>query len=197
MCDRWRGTSRAPRHRDAGQQVTRDGQRPDHVPRWLVERQRRDPDRHPEAQPQRVLPRQPRELRIRAPRAGIQRDDVGAKQRVGDDIAVAPTLERRRDRGREPGYQQHRGEQHEAEQALVGVEQVADVRVRRPRPGDGHEQPDERGRARERQMLVQPAGQLRDGDDEDQIEEQLGPGRVALGALLRRLLQAQDRYPLS
>jgi hypothetical protein len=42
-------------------------------------------------------------------------------------------------------------------------------------------------------MAMQPRGQLGHGDDEDQVEEQLGPRRVALDPRAIRLLQAQAR----
>jgi hypothetical protein len=42
---------------------------------------------------------------------------------------------------------------------------------------------------------VQSRRQLGDGDHEDEVEEELGPGRVPLGPALARFLQAQEGLP--
>jgi hypothetical protein len=89
--------------------------------------------------------------------------------------------------------EQHRAEQHGAEGAVAGVEEVGDVRVGGPGPPDRHEEAREGGGARQRGAIVQPGRQLRDADHEDEVEEQLGPGGVALDLPLARPLQAQPR----
>ena len=85
-----------------------------------------------------------------------------------------------------------RPEEHEPEWPLVGVEEVGDVRVVGPRPPHRGEQSDERDGAVERGVGMQSRGELRHRDDEDQVEEQLGPGRVAFDPLLAGLLQPQQ-----
>jgi hypothetical protein len=130
---------------------------------------------------------------VRAPRPGVDCEEIGTQQGVGDDEAVDPPVEGRRQRRGEAGDEQHRPQQHRAEGAVVGVKEVGDVGVRRPRPPHGDEQAGEGQRAAHRQMAMKPRGQLGHGDDEDQVEEQLGPRRVALDPRAIRLLQAQAR----
>ena len=107
--------------------------------------------------------------------------------------AGGAAVERRGDRGALRGDEQHRAEQHGAEGHVVGVEEVGDVRVGRPGPPDGHEQPGERGGPGERRPLVQAGRELGHADHEDEVEEQLGPRRVALDLPVAGLLQAKPR----
>ena len=57
----------------------------------------------------------------------------------------------------------------------VGVERVAD-----PGPPDRDEEPREDQEAVEARILGEPVGELGDRDDEDEVEEELEPGRVPL-----------------
>ena len=65
----------------------------------------------------------------------------------------------------------------------VGVERVAD-----PGPPDGDEEPGEDEEAAQARILGEPVRKLGDRNDEDEVEEELEPGRVplVLGVLLQR-----------
>jgi hypothetical protein len=82
---------------------------------------------------------------------------------------------------RQRGHAEHRGEHRHAEDRVVGVEAIGVDGEADPHPPDGHEQARAAQRAGERRVVVQQRAELGDRDDEDQVEEQLRPRRVALG----------------
>jgi hypothetical protein len=123
----------------------------------------------------------------------VYAQQVDAERGIGDRKSEGPAVEGDRHRRGHDGHEQHRAEQDRPEGGLVGVEQVGRVGVRRPGPPHGHDQARERDGATGRDVLVQPRGELCDRDDEDQIEEQLGPRRMTLDGLHVRLLEPEPR----
>jgi hypothetical protein len=88
---------------------------------------------------------------------------------------------------------QHRREHRHAEDRVVGVEAIRVDREADPRPPHGHEQPCAAQGAGQRRVVVQQRAKLGDRHDEDEIEEQLGPRRVALGiGVLERAQPRRD-----
>ena len=97
-------------------------------------------------------------------------------------------VERLGDHGGEDRHREHPQDHEDAVRRVVGVEAVGVERVADPGPPDGDEQPGEDQEAAEARILGEPVGELRDRDDEDEVEEELEPGRVplVLAVLLQR-----------
>jgi hypothetical protein len=115
------------------------------------------------------------------PRAQIERHEQRAQGRVGDD--EAGVVAARGDVGDlhgQSGDGQHRGEHHRAEEDVVAVEAIGVEREPLPGDEDRQEEPGEDGEAAEAVVPGELLGQLRDGHNEDEVEEELEPGRVAL-----------------
>lgn len=70
-------------------------------------------------------------------------------------------------------YSAHGAEHGQAHGALFGVERVRQPRVPSPRPPQGAEEHEGLEHATPRRVGGKEAGDLGDGEDEDQIEEQL------------------------
>ena len=114
------------------------------------------------------------------PGARVQDDNHRADARVRQREARRGAVERVGDHRGEDGHGEHAGNHQDPVRRIVRVEAVGVERVADPRPPDGDEQPCEDEEAVDARVLAQPVGKLGDRDDEDEIEEELEPGRVAL-----------------
>ena len=112
--------------------------------------------------------------RVRAPN-GPQRkeapadlhDDVGARERQ------AFAVERLGDRRGEHQRRQHQHEQHQAYGSALGVQPIGDPGGVDPHPPHRHHQQQRLEGAGSRQMVQERVRELGDGEDENQVEEQL------------------------
>src|SRR6266542_6968802 len=87
-------------------------------------------------------------------------------------------LERRRDRGREGGDPEHAQQRQRPVDEVVRVEARRIEREPRPRPHDRDEQSEESEEARTGRLVRESCTELGDRNDEDEVEEELEPGRV-------------------
>jgi hypothetical protein len=76
----------------------------------------------------------------------------------------------------------HRGEQHDADRALVGAGGVAEPRVPAPREPEHHQDCERLDQLRPARVVIDEARDLRDREDEHKVEEELerGDALVAL-----------------
>ena len=81
---------------------------------------------------------------------------------------------------------EHGGEDRQAEDGVVRVEAVGVDREALPGDEDGEEERREDCEAPERVVVDELVGELGDGDDEDDVEEELEPARVALAVVVER-----------
>jgi hypothetical protein len=100
--------------------------------------------------------------------------------RIGHGKPYSSPVERRRDRGRQHEPTQHQHEKQETNRRQVGVEPVGDPGGVDPHPPDREEQQRDLDGAERREMVQQRVRQLRDGKDEDEIEQQLRIGDAAV-----------------
>src|SRR5205807_9773951 len=91
----------------------------------------------------------------------------------------------------------HRREVRDAEEQVVGVETGRVGHVPLPGDVDGDEEPREAEKTGGRVVGDESVRELRDRDDEDEVEEELEPRRVALSALLRREQARRDKPGLT
>jgi hypothetical protein len=90
---------------------------------------------------------------------------------AGEGDAVIGERARRRERGDE--HRRHRGEDHQPYAALLGIDLVRQPGVRRPRPPQRSEREQPARDAAPRRVGGHQRRDLRDAEDEHQVEEQL------------------------
>ena len=114
------------------------------------------------------------------PGASVQEDDDRADARVGQGEGGGLAVEGVRNHRGEHRDPEHAGDHQDPVQGIVGVEAVGVERVADPGPPHRDEQPREDEEAVDARIRGEPVRQLRDCDDEDEVEEELEPGRVPL-----------------
>jgi hypothetical protein len=130
-----------------------------------------------------------------APRPQVEADHDQAQRDVGEREAGAAPGDHVGDLDGERGDGQHRGEHRHAEDDVVGVEAVRVEAVALPRDVDRQEERGEAGEPGEVVVDDELVGELGYRDDEDEVEEQLQPARVALALLAGDGAQARGAQP--
>jgi hypothetical protein len=92
---------------------------------------------------------------------------------VGDAEHDAIDVERVRGREGHDEHGGHRAEHRDAHHALLGIERVREPGVGRPRPPQRAEQEEPAEQPIPRRVMDEEPGDLGDGEDEDQVEEEL------------------------
>jgi hypothetical protein len=129
------------------------------------------------------------------PRARVQRDDQPTHRDVRERERRRVALGRVRDDGRERTDREHPAERQDAVDDVVRVEAVGVEGEPDPRPPDRHEEPAEHEEAVEREVVRQRRAELGDRHDEDEVEEELEPGRVSRVVVLERADSGRDEEP--
>jgi hypothetical protein len=106
----------------------------------------------------------------------------GADDEIGDAEGHRLSAERSRHGERHHEHRPDRGEDREPNGAFLGVEGVRQPRVRAPGPPQRAEEQQAPHEATPRRIAEEEARHLRDGEDEDEIEEEF-QRRDALFAL--------------
>lgn len=155
------------------QVVDRQGARPDRRLRRAVEKARADDQRGPERRRGHHAQNGAEQIRVSLARDRVEHEVEKADGEVREPEQHAVGVEGLRDGERDEQHGAHRPEHGQAHGALLGVERVGEPGVRRPRPPE---------RGEDEQPAAEPlpggvgrheAGDLRDGEDEDEVEEEL------------------------
>ena len=178
--------------RERRPQVDRQRERPEPVPVRWGDRGRDEEQRDARRERWDVDVQERSRRREVPPGARVQGDDDPADGRVGERKADGLPVERLWDHGGEHRHQEHAHEHEHPVRRVVRVEAVGVERVADPGPPDGDEETGEDQEAVDARILGQPVRELRDRDDEDEVEEELEPGRVPLVAVVV-LNRAQPR----
>ena len=176
-------------------EVEQDGDGPDHGAPRRRQRGRHEPQRHAERVDAPVPPDQRSRFRRVSIGAHVQRDEDSPERRERDrEPGVAP-LGDVGDLHREREQREHLREGRDPERQVVGVEAVG-VEAE-PLPGEEHR---EEETARERRavpvrVVDEEVRELRDRDDEHEVEEELEPRGMPLALPLGRRPKARRPEP--
>ena len=172
---------------------------PHRVAGGSVDRERGQPDRDAEGVAAAVEPDQRPGSRDGAPGAPVEDEHDRAEDRVGDGEPGAVDATRDVvDQDRHRGHGQHRGEVGAPEPEVVRVEARRVRHVALPGDVDRHEEPCEAEEPGGRVVQHEHMGELRDRDDEDEVEEELEPRGMAVArGLLRREQPRRDEPRLA
>jgi hypothetical protein len=102
--------------------------------------------------------------------------EVAQGQDQGTVQPARPVVVRLGDAQREQEHRGHRREHHDGDRGLLGADHVGQPRVARPRPPQQHHDEDALHHRPRADVLRHERGHLREGEDEDQVEEQLERG---------------------
>jgi hypothetical protein len=165
---------------DRGGQLHQEPEPPDPVAGRLGDEQGRGPDQGAREETGDVPGGHRSGLLHAAPRPGPQADEQHPQRHVGGGEAGGAAVQGTRDAHRQRDRAQHGRQHRHPVQRPVDVEQIAVVGEVAPHQPHRQRQQDEPENARQGQVVVQVVRQRGDGEDEDQIEEQLQPGGVPL-----------------
>ena len=126
------------------------------------------------------------QLRVVAAEDHVGADVQHPHDRVGDAEGQRVMAERVRHGDRHDEHPARGGEERDAKQPFVGPRRVAQPGKRRPRPPDHDEDRHALEQAHPVRVGGDEAGDLRDREDEDEVEEELQRGDALLGLGRRR-----------
>jgi hypothetical protein len=115
---------------------------------------------------------------------GIEDEVQSAHDEVGDAEDDPVGVEGMRGRQRHDEHRGHRPEYGDPDGALFGVQRVGEPGVRCPRPPERGEEERAAQQAIPGQVRGEEAGDLSDGEHEDEIEEELERGHPQFGFVL-------------
>ena len=171
------GDPEANRGRDVFDRQRHD---PEPQPRLPMGQTAQDPEDRGAAEPDqdadRIVPHRGAMAR------GCEQPEGGASNlhgRIGDGEPEASALKGGRDRRRQHQAAQHHQEDQDADGRQLGVEPVGDPGGVDPHPPHREKQQRDLDRAERREVLQQRMRDLRDREDEDEVEEQLRVGHAA------------------
>ena len=121
------------------------------------------------------------QLGIAAAGDRVEDEMEGAHDEVRDAEDDAVDLEGVRRGQRHDEHRGHRPEHGDSDGALLRVQRVGEPGVRRPRPPQHAEKEEAAQQAIPGRVVGEEAGDLGDGEDEDEIEEELERGHPLLG----------------
>ena len=130
-----------------------------------------------------------------SPGPRVERDQDEPNGHVGEHEGCPPAAERVADVHGESRDGEHAEERPEPVDDVVRVEAVGVEREPHPCPPDRDEESEEVGKATAGRVGRQLLTELRDRNDEDQVEEELEPGGTALGVVLVQRPKPRRRDP--
>ena len=191
-----RAGDQPPAHHRRGD-LDDERERPEPVARGRREEQRGEPDDHGCGEGAEVEDGDPPTFLHVADRARIEDEQHNTDEDVREDEPPRGAGEGVGQGRREGGHAEHRREDQEPVGHVVRVEAVRVEGEAHPRPPDGDGEREEAQEAVRGDVVAQLLPELRDGDDEHQVEEELEPRGVA-GLVLaegpepRRFAEASD-----
>ena len=169
-----------PPGRDRDQDLDHERRSPHDVVPWLRHGERGEPDQDSGSERGQEGPRERTRLRDVTARPRIERNQDEPYTDIRDREAGLRSVEDLRNRRGEHGHAEHCQQQQQTVGQIVRVEPVRVEREAHPRPPDGDEDPEELEEAARSRGRAERVRELADRCDEDQVEEELEPGRATV-----------------